>query len=142
MSGFGVNQELVDFRVNFLHRVINSHHVSFEPTSLWTPMNKTATAIVLLVGTVAFQASCGTARQQDCEKQLKEGIRPGTPLEIAEAALKKCDFKTTVDPAKKTLYGDKRVRGGLIVERTQVLINLDSDNRVTTVDFTKGLIGP
>jgi hypothetical protein len=83
-----------------------------------------------------------TARQRNCEQQWKEGIRPGTPLEIAEAALKKCDFKTTVDPEKKTLYGDKRVEGGLIVERTQVLINLDSDNSVATVKFTKGLIGP
>jgi len=104
-------------------------------------MNKATAAILALVGIVAFQASCGTSRQRNCEEQLKEGIRPGTPLEIAEAALKKCDFKTTVDPEKKTLYGDKR-EGSLIVERTQVLINLDSDNRVTTVKFTKGLIGP
>jgi hypothetical protein len=105
-------------------------------------MNKATAAILALVGIVAFQASCGTARQRNCEEQLKEGIRPGTPLEIAEAALKKCNFKTTVDPEKKTLYGDKRVEGSLIVERTQVLINLDSDNRVTTVKFSKGLIGP
>jgi hypothetical protein len=72
---------------------------------------------------------------------MKEDIHPGDPLEIAEATLKKCGFKTTVDPAKKTLYGDKRV-GDLVSERTQVLINLDSDNRVATVSVTTGLIGP
>jgi len=105
-------------------------------------MNKATAMILALVGIVAVQASCGTARQRNCDEQLKEGIRPGTPLEIAEAALKECDFKTTVDPEKKTLYGDKRVEGSLIVVRTQVLINLDSDKRVTTVKFTKGLIGP
>jgi len=122
--------------------MINLHHASIKPTSLWAPMNKATAAILALVGIVAFQVSCGTARQRKCEEQLKERIRPGTPLEIAEAALKECDFKTTVDPDKKTLYGDKRVEGSLIAERTQILINLDSDNRVTTVKFSKGLIGP
>lgn len=61
--------------------------------------------------------------------------------EMAVTVLKKCGFKTTVDPAKKTLYGDKRV-GSLVVERTQVLINLDSDDRVATVTVTTGLLGP
>ena len=53
--------------------------------------------------------------------------------EMAVTVLKQCGFKTTVVPAKKTLYG---------VERTQVLINLDSDGRVMTVTVTTGLIGP
>lgn len=66
----------------------------------------------------------------------------GMPSEMAITVLKKCGFKTTVDPAKKTLYGDKRVEGSLIVKRTQVLINLDSDDRVATVTVTTGLIGP
>lgn len=66
----------------------------------------------------------------------------GMPSEMAVTVLKKCGFKTTVDPSKKTLYGDKRVEGRLIVERTQVLINLDSDDRVATVTVTTGLIGP
>ena len=62
--------------------------------------------------------------------------------EMAVTVLKKCGFKTTVDPAQKTLYGDKRVEGSLVVERTQVLINLNSDDRVATVTVTTGLIGP
>ena len=64
------------------------------------------------------------------------------PSEQALAVLKKCGFKTTADPAKKTLYGDKRVEGSLVVERTQVLVNLDSDDRVATVTVTTGLVGP
>ncbi len=64
-------------------------------------------------------------------------------MEIAEAAdLKKCGFKTTMDTTKKTLYGDKVVEGSPISERTQVLIKLDSDNRVASVSVTTGLIGP
>jgi hypothetical protein len=74
---------------------------------------------------------------------LKEEIHPGTSLEIAVAALKKCEFETAVDPVKKTLYGDKRVTADNIVfERTWVFINLDSGNRVATVSIGKGLIGP
>jgi len=105
-------------------------------------MNRNATLIFFLIGIVTSQVSCGTGRQRDCEKHIREEIHPGVPLEIAAAVLKKCGFKTTVDPAKKTLYGDKRVEGSLVVERTQVLINLDSDNRVATVTVTTGLIGP
>jgi hypothetical protein len=75
-------------------------------------------------------------------KKIKEEIHPGLSLEIAEANLKKCGFKTTVDPAKNTLYGDKVVEGNPISERTQVTINLDSDKKVATVKVTTGLIGP
>ena len=87
--------------------------------------------------------SYGTVRQRYCEKHMKEEIHPGTPLEIAVAALKKCGFETAVDPAKKTLYGDKWIGDRSPVwERTQVLINLDSGNRVVRVIITTGLIGP
>ncbi len=75
-----------------------------------------------------------------CEKHIKEEIHAGMLSEMAVTVLKKCGFKITADPAKKTLCGDKRVEGSLVVERTQVLINLDSDDRVATV--TTGLIGP
>jgi hypothetical protein len=34
-------------------------------------MNKTAATILFLMGVVAFQSSCGTARKQDCDKCLK-----------------------------------------------------------------------
>jgi len=98
--------------------------------------------VFFLVGIVASQSSCGTGRQRDCEKHIREEIHPGVPLEIAEAALKKCGFKTTIDPAKKTLYGDKLVERNPVSERTQVSVNLDSNNRVTTVSVTAGLIGP
>jgi hypothetical protein len=87
--------------------------------------------------------SYSTVRQRDCEKHMKEEIHPGTPLDIAVAALKKCGFKTAVDPAKKTLYGDRLIEGSsLVSERTQVLINLNSGNRVATVSISTGLIGP
>src|SRR5258708_1194368 len=106
-------------------------------------MNRNATRICsLLIWIAASQSSCGTGRQSGCEKHITEEIHAGMPSEMAVTVLKKCGFKTTVDPAKKTLYGDKRVEGRLIVERTQVLINLDSDDRVATVTVTTGLIGP
>ena len=98
--------------------------------------------IFFLIGIVASQSSCGSGRQRGCEKRIREEIHPGAPLKTAEAALKKCGFETTIDPAKKTLYGDKLVEGDPVSERTQVLINLDSDGRVTTVIVTTGLIGP
>lgn len=101
-----------------------------------------AIGILFLIGIVAAQSSCGTGRQRDCEKRIKEEIHPGVPLEITEADLKKCGFKTTMDPAKKTLYGDKVVESSPASERTQVLINLDSDKRVVAVSVTTGLIGP
>jgi hypothetical protein len=105
-------------------------------------MNRNATMILVFIGVVASQSSCGTGRQRDCEKHIREEIHPGVPLGIADAALKKCGFKTTIDLAKKTLYGDKLVERGPVSERTQVLVNLDSDNRVITISVTTGLIGP
>jgi len=95
--------------------------------------------LVLLVALTSY----GTVRQRDCVKHMKEEIHPGTPLVIAVAALKKCGFKTAVNPVKKTLYGDKWIEDTSPVwERTQVLIELDSANRVATVRTTTGLIGP
>ena len=104
-------------------------------------MNRNATRI-FLIGIVAVQSSCGAGRQRECEKDIEEEIHPGVPLEIAEGGLKKCGFKTTMNPVKKTLYGNKVVEGSPVSERTQVLINLGSENRVATVSVTTGLIGP
>ena len=110
--------------------------------------NKKATRILFLVGIVTWQSSCSNGRQQDCAKHVTEEIHTGLPVEAAEAALKKCGFtttmdpKATMDPTKKSLYGDKHVEGYPITERTQVLIKLDSNNRVASVKVTTGLIGP
>lgn len=73
---------------------------------------------------------------------MKEEIRPGIPSEIADADLKECGFNTSVDVSKKTLYGDKRVENGVVIERTQVVVGLNPDNTVATVSITTGLIGP
>jgi hypothetical protein len=105
-------------------------------------MNKKATTSLFLIGIVTLQSSCSSGRQRDCAEHIKEEIHPGLPLETAEADLKKCGFKTTVDHVKGTLYADKVVEGSPVSERTQVLISLDSDNRVATVSVTAGLIGP
>ena len=96
-----------------------------------------ATFLLVLI----WVSSCGAKTEQECEKRIAEEIHVGVSVETANDALKKCGFKTTLDAAKNTLYGDKRV-GGLIVERTQVLITLDSDKKVASVTFSKGLIGP
>jgi hypothetical protein len=104
--------------------------------------------VVLLIGMVAWQFSCSSAPPEGCEKHVREKLQPGIRSDIAESELKKCRFtvtmdpKITRDPTAKTLYGDKRVQRGLISERTQVLIKLDSDNKVASADVTTGLIGP
>ena len=103
---------------------------------------------VLLIAMAGWQLSCSKASPAGCEKHIKEKIQPGVPLEIAESELKKCAFTVTMDPkitqypTAKTLYGDKRVQGGIITERTQVLIKLDSDNKVASTTVSTGLIGP
>ena len=123
-------------------RVIDLRHASFVPTSQWTPVNKTAATIIFLMGIVAFQESRGTGQQQDCEKRMNQELHPGTPLGIAEATLKKCGFKTTMDLQRRLCTATSWFQGTPVSERTQVLINLDSDNRVATVTVTTGLIGP
>jgi len=88
-----------------------------------------------------WASSCGARQKRECEKRVAHEIHVGVPVETADGLLKRCGFKTTLDVAKNTLYADKRV-GWLIVERTQVLITLDSDKKVAGVTVTKGLIGP
>jgi hypothetical protein len=87
-------------------------------------------------------SACRSAPHQECTKQIKEQIKPGLSKELAESELQKCGFKTVWDPTKKTLYGDKTVDGIPVSERTQVLVNLDSSNRVVDVMVSSGLIGP
>jgi hypothetical protein len=105
-------------------------------------MHRKAIRIFLLTVIVAWQAGCGTGVQSDCAKHVKEEIRPGLSSDVADAALKKCGFKTAIDPDKKTLYGDKRTGKGPVFERTQVVIGLNSDNSVATITVSTGLIGP
>ena len=96
----------------------------------------------LFVVMVALCVSCGKDRERECEEHLKEEIHVGISVETAEAALKKCGFKTSVDVSKQLLYGDKLVEGSVVSERTQVTVDFDSAKKVTAVKVTKGLIGP
>jgi hypothetical protein len=96
----------------------------------------------MFLALLLWQSACGGKSEQDCEKHIRNEIQPGLPLEIAEAKLRKCGFKTTLDPTKKILYGNKLVEGVPISERRQVLINLDSDNKVASVTVSTGLVGP
>jgi hypothetical protein len=98
--------------------------------------------IVFLIGTTLCQSSCRRGTREDCAKHIKDEIHTGMSVETAKEDLEKCGFKVTTDPAKKALYGDKLVEGIPISERTQVLIQVDSDNRVASVNVTTGLIGP
>ena len=106
--------------------------VFFVPLS---PNYRMRTVAKIILSCVSFllvliwASSCGPRRNRECEKRIAEGIHVGVPVETADGVLKRCGFKTTSDVAKDTLYADKRV-GGLIVERTQVLITLDSDKKV------------
>jgi hypothetical protein len=87
-------------------------------------------------------SSCGAKQDEVCEKRIAEEIYVGVPAQTADGALKSCRFKTTLDVAKKTLYADKWVGGPPVLERTQVLISLDSDKKVASVKVTKSLTGP
>ena len=86
--------------------------------------------------------------KEDCAKHLRENIPPGTSLEVVQARLKECGFKTTLDPvvtrdpAKNTLYADMTIEGNPVSERITVIIGLDSDKRVVEVSVSGGLIGP
>jgi hypothetical protein len=97
---------------------------------------------LFLIGTVIWQFSCHSAPPHGCEKHIREKMQPGMSVDAARSELKKCGFKVTLDPAAKTMYGDKVVEGSPISERTQVLVKLGSDDRVASVDITAGLIGP
>ena len=66
----------------------------------------------------------------------------GSTAESAEAELKKCDFKVTLEPDKKSLYADKVVHGSVVDQRTQVSVELDANDKVSTVVVTTSLTGP
>jgi hypothetical protein len=91
---------------------------------------------------VALCVSCGKGRERKCEEHLKEEIHVGISVETAEAALKKCGFKTSVDVSKQLLYADKLVEGSVVSERTQVTVGFDSAKKITAGKVTTGLIGP
>lgn len=105
-------------------------------------MKKKTTRACVIFGIVIWQSCCGSGRQQNCEKHIQEEIRPGLSAENAQVDLQKCGFKTTMDPVKKTLYGSKLAGSGVVLERTQVLVDLDSDKKVLTVRVSSGLVGP
>lgn len=93
------------------------------------------------------QSSCHKAGS-GCEKHIREKIKVGDSLEAAQSELTRCGFQTTMDPkatldpTAKTLYAEKRVTRGIIMERTQVEVKLDSSDRVVSCVVTEGLIGP
>ena len=95
-----------------------------------------------LSGIVCLQSACGAGSQGDCAKRIKEEIRPGLQVEVAAADLKKCGFETSIDSAKTTLYGDRRVGKGNVSETIQVVIGLNPDHTVATISVSTGLIGP
>jgi hypothetical protein len=105
-------------------------------------MTEKTIQILLLIGIAASASGCRAQPQSDCAKHIKDEIAPGLRSDLAEAQLKKCGFETTLDPAKKSLYGDKRVRDGVVFERTQVVINLSADDTVRSVSVSTELIGP
>jgi hypothetical protein len=96
---------------------------------------------VVMLG-LALLSSCGEKTKEDCAKHIGEKIRQGTSFEVAQANLKECGFKTTLDPAKKILYANKVMEGNPVSERTQVIIKLDSNERVVEVRVSTGLVAP
>jgi hypothetical protein len=107
-------------------------------------MNNTKTHPLLFVLMLCslWLSSCGEKTKEDCAKHIEEKIRKGASFEVAQAKLKECGFKTTLEPAKNIVYADKVVEGKPVSERTQVIIRLDSDRRVVDVRVSTGLIAP
>jgi hypothetical protein len=87
-------------------------------------------------------SACGRKPERNCEDHIKDEIKPGISLEIAELALEKCGFKTVLNRTNGTLYGNKIVEGIPISKRTQVLVNLDPQDKVVDVKVSIGLVGP
>src|SRR6516165_2410144 len=79
-------------------------------TQTYLYLNKSIRKLFLILVAIT-ESSCSSGDRQDCAKHIKEKILPGSSVGVAEAELQKCGFKTTTDPVKKTLYGDKVVQG-------------------------------
>ena len=90
----------------------------------------------------AWLPSCGQRTEDDCAKRIGQTIRRGDSIEAAQSKLKDCGFKVTLDTKKSVLYGDKVKEGIPISERTQVVIQFDSNRKVTEVQTGGGFIGP
>jgi hypothetical protein len=102
---------------------------------------KTYALLFLLLNCFTWLSSCSNRAKKDCAKQLAE-IHKGVSLEVAQSRLKECGFKTTFDPEKGILYGDRMKEGNPISERTQVMVKVDSGKNVTEVSVARGFIGP
>jgi hypothetical protein len=136
--------DFIHFRVSHGYADSPMRFVFFVPLSPNYRM-RTVAKITLSRGSflliLIWVSSCGARQSRECEKRIAQEIHVGVPVETADGVLKRCGFKTTLDVAKNTLYADKRV-GWLIVDRTQVLVTLDSDKKVAGVTVITGLIGP
>jgi hypothetical protein len=109
-----------------------------------TSMKNTRNRALLffLITSFAWLSSCGQKAKDDCAKNIGQAIRQGDSIEEAQSKLKDCGFKVTLDTKKSTLYGDKVKEGIPVSERTEVVIQYDSNKKVTEVQIGGGLIGP
>jgi hypothetical protein len=98
--------------------------------------------LVSLVACCACLSSCGQKTKDDCAKHIGQMIRRGDSIEEAQSKLKDCGFKITIDTKKSALYADKVKEGIPVSERTLVVIQFDSNKKVTEVQTGGGLIGP
>jgi hypothetical protein len=104
-----------------------------------------AKSLPVLVAVVLWQCSCGRSRKDDdCTRHIRERILPSSTVQSAESELKKCGYQVTFKLEDKYLYGNKMVpdRSGVVFERTQVVVYLDPNSKVSRVVVTTGLIGP
>jgi hypothetical protein len=105
-------------------------------------MTKRTIWFLSLIAIVAWEPACSGRPESNRAKHIQNEIRPGLSSDLADTQLKKWGFKTILDPAKKSLYGDKRVANGVVIERTQIVVALNADNTVASVSVSTGLIGP
>lgn len=103
---------------------------------------KTHALSLLVILTLAWLSSCGEKAKEDCAEHIRETIRQGTPLQVAQDRLKQCGFRTTLDQTKSILYADRMKEGKPVSKRTQVIVKLDSERRVVEVRVSSGLIAP
>jgi hypothetical protein len=104
------------------------------------PVRHSVVIVAVLACVVFLGTGCG--KRDDCAETIDERIPTGASLQTATTALLQCGFKTELDTRKRTVYGDKKANQGSVTKRTQVLIQLDGDDRVVSVKVSEGLVGP
>ncbi len=98
---------------------------------------KPAAMIVL----VLFVLSAAGCRSKDCADTIKQSVPAGSTMTTAMAALMQCGFTVQIDTKANVLNGTKTEKG-FIIKRVDVLIQLDGNDQVSSVETKNYFTGP